>query len=44
MGFFPKVGFLKERIFAFYVRPFDVDPLAYYWCVALGPWCRHSKS
>jgi len=41
--FSPKVD-LKEKIFAFYARSFDADPLAYYWCVAPGLWCRHSKN
>jgi len=27
MGVFsPKVGFLKEKVFAFYARPLDADP------------------
>jgi len=34
---------LKEKIFAFFARPVDADSLAYYWCVAPGPWCRCSK-
>jgi len=35
--------FLKEKVFALYARPLDADPLAYYWCVAPGPWCRRNK-
>jgi len=42
--FLQKWAFYLKKIFAFYARPFDADPLAYYWCVAPGLWCRYSKS